>query len=243
MRQADQELFKAVERGDRPAAEHALTAGADPNARDPQGKTPLYYAVMKWGRGLIELLEQHGADMGLVELWTHRNDRLMEAAENGAVADAFIALQAGADVNCWDKDGRTPLHIAALHGHSHIVRFLFKRGAIIFSLDRDGNPVHMLDNFRRTALHYAAACISDADLINELIFASGEGVDIPDCELRTPLHYAAEAGNLAAVQMLVRRCATVKAMDEKRLTPTDLAARNCHRKVAKLLRKTGERRS
>ncbi|CAO3589422.1 unnamed protein product [Absidia cylindrospora] len=43
------------------------------------------------------------------------------------------------NVNCVDYDGRVPLHVASREGHTEIVEFLLKHGAVIHVRDRSGH--------------------------------------------------------------------------------------------------------
>jgi ankyrin repeat protein len=100
-----------------------LGSGADPNAQNRRGATPLHYACdprPKSGRtwnsatqaALIQLLAEHGADMdrgdrgGATPL--HRAVR----ARSVAAVDQLLALGAGTD-RVLKKGGSTPLHLAA----------------------------------------------------------------------------------------------------------------------------------
>jgi ankyrin repeat protein len=47
-------------------------------------------------------------------------------------------LKKGVDVNCRDKDGRTPLYFAAYQGHSQIVDALIEKGAHLEIKDNEG---------------------------------------------------------------------------------------------------------
>jgi len=55
--------------------------------------------------------------------------KLFEAARSGDVSDARVALDAGADVSATDKSEQTPLHLAAMSGHTGVVRLLMENGA------------------------------------------------------------------------------------------------------------------
>jgi ankyrin repeat protein len=62
--------------------------------------------------------------------------------------------------------------------------------------------------------------------------------DLANCEGRTPLSYAAEAGNEATVKLLLDAEADVLAKDLKRgRTPADWAAEKGHQSVVEVLHK------
>jgi ankyrin repeat protein len=50
-----------------------------------------------------------------------------------------LLVSSGADVNLQDKNGRTPIMIAALAGHKNLVQMLLKTGKVKLSIvDNDG---------------------------------------------------------------------------------------------------------
>jgi len=63
-------------------------------------------------------------------------DNLIAAAKQGNLERVNAILDAdGSLVNQKDASGATPVHYAAVHGHSHIVRLLVQRGADVNSTD------------------------------------------------------------------------------------------------------------
>src|SRR5690348_3716976 len=76
-----------------------------------------------------------------------QDDSLIEAANTGDIATVKRLLGHGANPNCADDRGLTPLSIAAFGGHRELVLALIAAGA----------DVHAKDTFGRTALHHAAS--------------------------------------------------------------------------------------
>lgn len=62
MTDPDKRLFCAVDTRDADAVEQALAEGADPNARQETGWTPLYWTAGYGDAGICRLLLESGAD-------------------------------------------------------------------------------------------------------------------------------------------------------------------------------------
>lgn len=121
------------------AVEDALEAGADPNARNEFGSTPLHFT---WGEDtdpeITRALIEGGADVNAVN--DDGETPLHEAAwgsENPVIVE--LLLDAGADTEIATERGQTPLHRAAAHGTPEIVQLLLERGANLHVLDDAGN--------------------------------------------------------------------------------------------------------
>jgi ankyrin repeat protein len=111
-------LHAVADIGDKDMAALLLANGADVNARDDDGSTPLHGAaddidaeVAPNGRKEVaELLLAHGAD---VNARTSRGWTPLHAAAGAHNLDvAAVLLANGADVNAKTNDGQTPLYIA-----------------------------------------------------------------------------------------------------------------------------------
>ena len=113
-----------------------LEKGADPNARDSRGLTPLHYAL-KLGASrtrtnpdlIIDLLLDNGADIHA------RSDDLRSslhwAVESAQLSHIKKALAAGAAIDRPSIDGVTPLHDALFLGLNDIVEHLTANHASI----------------------------------------------------------------------------------------------------------------
>ena len=86
-----------------------LRAGADPDARDKNGFTPLHAAAWKSDAAAIAVLIETGADPNARNLfgWTP----LYSAAGNGNAAAIAALLDAGADPGARNEDGKTPFDL------------------------------------------------------------------------------------------------------------------------------------
>jgi ankyrin repeat protein len=115
-----------------------LKAGANLEARDNEGRTPLMYAIFTEHMDISKILVENGA-----EIEAKNNDdmtALMFAAASGNHKIANYLISRGADVNAKDRNGHTPL-VLAVHndfvrsgsGHNILktAKILIKNGAII----------------------------------------------------------------------------------------------------------------
>ena len=147
---------------DRQEAERQkLEAGADPNARDENGDTPLHRAVLWGDAGAIAPLLEAGADPNARD---ENGDTPLHKAVFQGHADAIAALlEAGADPEARDRYGRTPLHRVAGYGHAGVIAALLEAGADPTARSEDGD----------TPLH-EAAWNGQADAITALLDAGAD---------------------------------------------------------------------
>ena len=101
--------------------------GADINAKDEFGWTPLYWAASTGQAEAAEFLVAKGAD---VQAKTKDEATpLHQAASAGEVRLVELLISKGVGVNVKDKRGNTPLHRATRAGHKAVVELLIARGA------------------------------------------------------------------------------------------------------------------
>eukprot|EP00618_Florenciella_parvula_P019704 CAMPEP_0119522578 /NCGR_PEP_ID=MMETSP1344-20130328/37876_1 /TAXON_ID=236787 /ORGANISM="Florenciella parvula, Strain CCMP2471" /LENGTH=216 /DNA_ID=CAMNT_0007560625 /DNA_START=66 /DNA_END=716 /DNA_ORIENTATION=- len=119
--------------------------GADVNARTKDGEdnTVLillaqYAANAASAADRVEALIEHGA---IVNSQNAKGDTAMHwAARRGDLQLVLLLLDNGGDPNLREsKFGRSPLHEAGMHGHSHVLHEMVKRGADMSMKDSFGD--------------------------------------------------------------------------------------------------------
>jgi truncated hemoglobin YjbI len=130
-----------------PFAELLLRRGAEPDAVDRGGHTPLYCAGNRFprpgsphagqGRQIVELLVRAGADVNAAR-GVKRCTALHMAARRGGVSVAEALLDHGADIEARDSLGETPLRRAVNCSQPAMVSLLLARGADARSRCRRG---------------------------------------------------------------------------------------------------------
>jgi len=111
-------------------AEFLLAQGAEVNfaSQDDNQFTALTGAVANGSAAVVKLLLMHGADPNhLYE--GGRFSPLLEAVAGGKVGIVELLIRHGADVNLKGTDGKSPLGLARLKGHTAVADALVNAGA------------------------------------------------------------------------------------------------------------------
>lgn len=226
-------LHAAAEYGHASVVAWLVENGADPNAADGDGETPLHKApsavYYEFEQLILRSLDPDKYD-DTAQHWTTRN---------GARDVMSLLIEHGADPNIMNDRGCTPLYAAvnvgqldfdaAINvGQLDLVRLLLECGADPGTADENC----------RTLLHLAASKC-DVDVVQLLI---GSGLD-PNAETKfgvTPLHEAVTgshiaAGRLYVVRILLENGADPNAADVYGVTPRERAAQYEHLDAARLL--------
>jgi ankyrin repeat protein len=138
-------LMKACWDGEMDIAKYLIDQGANVNAADDQGATPLSNAVNRDRPEFVQLLVDHGAKVNIKDI--REFTPVAQAAAAGNVEIIKVLAKAGADLTS-ETMGLTPLMFAVSAGKEEVVRTLVELGAPV-------NQAPKKANVGSTALFYA----------------------------------------------------------------------------------------
>ncbi len=219
-----------------------LTQGAEYRHPCPSGDTPLELsAANDSAEQLSLLLEYTESDVDQVN---GRGKTLLHiAARAGKLKNVVLLLRQGASVNIADAGGYTALHLAAKEAHAPVVSLLLACGADTaaktnsdrFPIDfvdvKDQNTKKAFKDFQsftsntysrdESPLHLAVRCRNSLAV---LLMSHTQDIDQQNSQGLTPLHLAAQTGQVEATMTLLRKRATIDIQDKIGRTPLWYAA-------------------
>jgi len=216
-------LVYAIEKDAKPnQIAEMIRRGADVNAQDAKGRTPLMIALRRDNVNVdtVQLLLDHNADVNAMP--EDGTTALISATLGNNISIVRLLPEKGADVNAKQKDGRTALIYAA---SIDIIKLLLDKGADVKAKAQDGWP----------ALPHA---ITDGKVdVVRLLLEKGAEVNEQYGNGLTPLILAVSNGKVEMVRLLLDKGADVNlpGAGSKTRTPLTIASERGRAEIVKLL--------
>ena len=236
-------MHRAAREGDRGEVYALIVNGADIDALDEAGWTPLNHALDNGHNEVTKLLINNDCALSMPnkEGWLP----LHTAAYKGNIVATQLICKKGCPPDCEDYEGQTALHKAASQGKATVVTYLLMakadatKGAhnsttalhcaalgghtevVTALLLVDSTLVNQATRDGFTALHCAAA---SGFVHNVQAILKAKAFVDPRMDGATPLHIATEYGNVEVMQALLDARAGIEARDSREHTPLLLSA-------------------
>ena len=210
----------------------------------------------------VHLAARHG-DIDALKTWLsnranahfrerkHQASPLHWAAEADQLEAATLLLSKGAKTTSRTDGGWTPLHSAASKGSTNVLSLLLKRRVPINAISQSGTPLDLAIGYKQdtaagiirekggregwqVSIHMAAAK-GRAVAVQSFLQRGVKLNSLDSLHRSTPLHWAAGAGKVNTMEMLIARGATIDARSESDATPLHQAVLRNHPEAVKLL--------
>jgi len=239
--ESDSALADRIEAGDRKAALEMIQRNAPVNSAQPDGTTPLHWAVYRVDEELVKTLLARGAKPDVVN--SFGSSPLAEAARVANANLVGMLLDAGADAKRANEDGETPLMLAARTGAVKVAELLVQHGADVNAHERFRDQTALMWAAAENRPEMVAFLISKGAAVNVRAKANDWPNQItsePRVQYRptgglTPLLYAARVGCQGCVEALIKGGADVDLPNPDGMTPLMMAIDNSHYNVARYL--------
>lgn len=219
-------LHRAALGGHEAVARLLVLAGADVNALDSDGNSPLFFTSHHGSQRAVNNLLSFGANPNMRSVGGFTPLYAASHVGNEHVVRALLCQ--GADKNCRvGEEGWTALSIATYNGHVPCMKALLAAGADIATGDVRGNK----------PLHHSAS-LNKVSAIGALLEA-GADIEARNNFGLTPLHFTASTGSCEAMLELLRHESNVHAKDNSDQQPLHWACRRGKTAAADLLLRWG----
>lgn len=207
--------------------ERLIKAGAEVDAENTQGATPLFFAILNKKPETVRTLIKYGADVNKPSLLNENPLLLSLNVEDPEITE--ILIRAGADVNYQNRAGATPLHLSAAYGLFNFVDLFLYYDADIDRKDNDGTTPLM------------AAVWAGYPEIADLLIQYGANMEARDNEGFTSFLIAAQNGDTLIMNMLLKKGVEIYAKNRYNWDALALAIKSSHIPATEFLIKAGDK--
>lgn len=191
-------LLEAARFGSLRIVTFACENGAQVNAKDEEGKTALWLAVLAESESAVQYLCEHGADLAVTDAkkWTVFQQAIQSDSEK--IIRVLHKCSSKLEGEVKTAEGHTLMMMAAAKGSLRIVRMLHRSGA----------DLNARDNYGHNATHLASI-FDHADVLDYLAQNRSE-INAQNKDGTTPLLYCVRSKNLENVKVLTERGADLR---------------------------------
>lgn len=218
-----QGLHIAAYIGSTKSAEVLLSAGAEVDAKDTQGFTPIQIAIFQHQLPMLKLLLDHKSDIQQKD--KQGNSLLHRAVDANAFAEAKYLIEKGLDVDIKNSFDTTPIQSAIQQSNSDLVKLLLENKADIQQVNKYGNSLLHLA-VEANNLYIAKLLINHTVNID---------VDVKNLLGNTPIQSAIKKSKSDLVQLLLESKADIQQVNEFGENLLHLAVKSNNLNIAKLL--------
>jgi ankyrin repeat protein len=227
--------------GSRPAT----VRGSDVNRQNPDGSTPLQWAVYNGDAAEAKRLLRAGADVTIANKYGASPMTL--AAEVGNTEMLKVLLEAGANADSPNPEGQTALLAVARTGNVEAAELLLNHGATVDAKEKWGGQTALMWASARRHPKMMQLLISKGADVNAAsinrdyqrhIQAEGRPKSLDSGGL-TPLLYAARENCIACVDVLLKNKVDIDLADPDSVSPLLVAIMNANWDLAKKLIEAG----
>ncbi|XP_067656244.1 serine/threonine-protein phosphatase 6 regulatory ankyrin repeat subunit B-like [Haliotis asinina] len=193
----------------------------DINSRDKGGRTPVMWAAGRRRREVYDLLVAKGADVSLV---AHGGHNILHSAVKGGHVEIVksVLSQNIVDINSRDKEGVTPVMLAAGRGQREVYDLLVAKGADVSLVAHSGLNI----------LH-AAVKGGHVEIVKSVLSQAIVDINSRDKGGRTPVMWAAGRGWREVYDLLVAKGADVSLVAHSGLNILHAAVKGGHVEIVK----------
>lgn len=171
--------------------ERLIKEGADIDAENAEGATPLYFAILNKRTEAVKTLLKLGADVNKISF--RGETPLLLSIFNQDIKTAEVLIRGGAEINYQNKALVTPIHYASVYGLFDFVDLLLYYDAGIDNKDEDGTTPLM------------AAIWAGYPDVADILIQNGANMEARDNEGFTPFLIAAQNGDTLIMNMLRKK--------------------------------------